>query len=29
MYDVLGIERGERPEVIINKNYEEVFREKA
>lgn len=29
MYDVLGIERGERLEVIINKNYEEVFREKS
>ncbi|MDB0441058.1 2,4-diaminopentanoate dehydrogenase [Clostridioides difficile] len=29
MYDVLGIERGERAEVIINGNYEEVFKEKS
>ncbi len=25
MYDVLGLERGQRPEVIINSNHEEIF----
>jgi hypothetical protein len=29
MYDVLGIERGDRPEVIINPNIEEVLTEKC
>lgn len=29
MYDVLGVERGERPEVIINSNPELVFTEKC